>query len=202
MRISFWLLIVLLIVGAIFGAGGMITSIAFNRYTSTDAFCTSCHTMAFQANDPYFRHSVHRSNNEGVRPSCGDCHIPKINWFVETYTHVSSGLRDVYAESTKTFSGPKLWEARRIELATEVQADMHSQDSVTCRSCHDANAIQPTSDDGRKAHELQRQGSVTCVDCHTNLVHPAAASAAPSTTQLAPAPTTTEPAAPPPTKSK
>ena len=100
MRISFWLLIVLLIVGAVFGAGGMIASIVVNRYTSTDAFCTSCHTMAFQADDPYFQHSAHRSNNEGVRPSCGDCHIPKNNWFVETYTHVSSGLRDVYAEFT------------------------------------------------------------------------------------------------------
>ena len=81
-----------------------------------------------------------------MRPSCGDCHIPKTNWFVETYTHVSSGLRDAYAEFlTKNFSSPTLWEARRIELGQEVQADMHSQDSVTCRSCHDANAIHPPS---------------------------------------------------------
>jgi nitrate/TMAO reductase-like tetraheme cytochrome c subunit len=187
MRISFWLLIVLLIVGAVFGAGGMIASIAFNRYTSTDAFCTSCHTMAFQADDPYFQHSVHRSNNEGVRPSCGDCHIPKTNWFVETYTHVSSGLRDVYAESTKNLSDPKVWEARRIELAQEVQADMRSQDSVTCRSCHDVNAIHPPSEDGQKAHALLRQGGVTCVDCHTNLVHPAVP---PPATQPAASPTT------------
>ena len=103
MRISFWLLIVLLIVGAVLGAGGIIASIAFNRYTSTDAFCTSCHTMAFQADDPYFQHSAHRSANKGVRPSCGDCHIPKTNWFVETYTHVSSGLRDAYAEVHQKF---------------------------------------------------------------------------------------------------
>ena len=178
MRIGFWLLILLLIVGALFGAGGLLASLAFNRYTSTDAFCTSCHTMAFQAEDPYFQHSAHRSAAEGVRPSCGDCHIPKTNWFVETYTHVSSGLRDAYAENTKNFSSPMLWEARRIELATEVQADMHAQDSVTCRSCHDANAIHPASDDGQKAHALLRQGGVTCVDCHANLVHPAAASPA------------------------
>ena len=30
----------------------------------------------------------------------------------------------------------------------------------------------------QKAHALLRQGGVTCVDCHTNLVHPAAASPA------------------------
>jgi nitrate/TMAO reductase-like tetraheme cytochrome c subunit len=188
MRISLWLLIVLLIVGAVVGAGGIIASIAFNRYTSTDAFCTSCHSMTFQSDDPYFQRSAHRSNNEGVRPSCGDCHIPRTNWFVETHTHVSSGLRDVYAEYTKNFSDPKLWAARRIELAQEVQADMRAQDSVTCRSCHDANAIKPTSEDGQKSHALLRQGEVTCVDCHANLVHPAASppatrSSAPSTTE-------------------
>ncbi len=188
MRISLWLLMVLLIVGAVFGAGGVIASIAFNRSTSTDAFCTSCHTMALEADDPFFQHSSHRNNNEGMRPSCGDCHIPTTNWFVETYTHVSSGLRDVYAEYTKNFSDPKLWEARRTALAQQVQADMHAEDSVTCRSCHDANAIHPASEDGQKAHALLLQGGVTCVDCHTNLVHPAppppaTQSSAPSTTE-------------------
>jgi nitrate/TMAO reductase-like tetraheme cytochrome c subunit len=174
MRINRWLLVAVLVVGGVLGAGGIIGSIAFNRYTSTDAFCTSCHSMAFQADDPYFQRSAHRSNKEGVRPSCGDCHIPRNNWFVETYTHVSSGMRDALAESTHNFSDPKLWQARRIELAQEVHAEMHAQDSVTCRSCHDANAIQPVSDEGKKAHALLRQGGATCVDCHSNIVHPPA----------------------------
>ncbi len=174
MRINRWLLVALLIVGAVFGAGGIIASTVVNRYTSTDAFCTTCHTMAFQSDDPYFQHSAHRSNNEGVRPSCGDCHIPRNNWFVETYTHASSGAYDAFAEFAHNFSDPELWQARRIELAQEVHAQMHAQDSITCRTCHDANAIQPASDEGRKAHALLRQGGVTCVDCHTNLVHPPA----------------------------
>ena len=85
------------------------------------------------------------------------------------------GLRKMrYAEFTHNFSDPKLWEARRIELAPEVDAEMRAQDSVTCRSCHDANAIHPTSKEGQKAHALLRQGGVTCVDCHTNIVHPPA----------------------------
>jgi trimethylamine-N-oxide reductase (cytochrome c), cytochrome c-type subunit TorY len=174
MRISRWLLVSLLVVGAVVGAGGVIASIAVNRYTSTDAFCTSCHSMAFQADDPYFQHSAHRSNKEGVRPSCGDCHIPRNNWFVETYTHVSSGAYDAFVEFTHNFSDPKLWNAHRVELAQEVRATMRAQDSITCRGCHDANAVQPASEDGRKAHALLRQGGVTCVDCHANLVHPAA----------------------------
>ena len=172
MQLNRWLFVALLIVAALVGAGGVIASVAVNRYTSTDAFCTSCHTMALQADNAYFQHSAHRSNAEGVRPSCGDCHIPRNNWFIETYTHVTSGAKDVFVESTHNFSDPGVWEARRIELEPEVRAEMHAQDSITCRSCHDASAIMSTSDAGRQAHALLRQGVATCVDCHTNIVHP------------------------------
>jgi trimethylamine-N-oxide reductase cytochrome c-type subunit TorC len=174
MQTNRWLLVVLLVVGIFVGAGGIIFSVAVNRYTSTDAFCTSCHTMALQAADPYFQHSAHRSNNEGVRPSCGDCHIPKNNWFIETYTHVTSGAKDAFVESTHDFSDPKTWEARRVALALEVHAEMRAQDSVTCRSCHKPSAIHPTSESGRSSHALLLKGGVTCVDCHTNIVHPPA----------------------------
>jgi len=175
MRINRWLL-GSLFVGAVFGAGGILGSIAFNRYTSTDAFCTSCHSMAFQANNSYFQHTAHRTNFEGVRPSCSDCHIPRNSWLIETYTHVSSGTRDLFAEITHNYGDPKLWEARRLVLAPKVDAEMRAQDSSTCRSCHDANVIQPKSEDGRKAHALLSKGGVTCVDCHTDIVHPPAAS--------------------------
>ena len=171
MRVNRWLFVLVLLIGAVLGAGVIIASIAVNRYTSTEAFCTSCHSMEFVAADVDFQHSAHRSNNEGVRPSCGDCHIPKTNWFIETYTHVSTGTRDVFAEFTHNFGDEKIWEARRIELAHEVRADMRAQDSITCRSCHEAAVIQPTSEAGRAAHALLRQGRMTCIDCHFNLVH-------------------------------
>ena len=201
MRINRWQLVALLIVAAVVGAGGVIASVAVNKYTSTEAFCTSCHSMALQADDPYYQHSAHRSNKEGVQPNCGDCHIPRTNWFIETYTHVTSGAKDAYFELTTNVSDPKVWAARRIELATEVRTDMHDEDSVTCRSCHDANAIKPTSEEGQKAHALLRQGGVTCVDCHTNLVHPPAQPTAQAPTPApapAPAPTTQPPAGQPP----
>jgi nitrate/TMAO reductase-like tetraheme cytochrome c subunit len=167
-----WLLLLaLLAAGAVVGAGGIIVSLQVNRYTSTEAFCTSCHSMASVATDTHFLQSAHRANSEGVRPSCGDCHIPNNNWFVETYTHVTSGARDVVAEYTHNFSDPKIWEARRVELAQEVRSVMRSQDSVTCRSCHDAAVIQPKSEAGRAAHALLREGRMTCIDCHFNIVH-------------------------------
>ncbi|HMF25272.1 MAG TPA: NapC/NirT family cytochrome c [Pseudolabrys sp.] len=158
-------------IGFVLGAGAIITSIAFNHYTSTTEFCTSCHSMTFQLADPHFQKSVHWSNSKGVRPSCGDCHIPTTNWFIETYTHATSGIRDIIAELTHNYNDPKLWEARRRELAPETVAHMRAQDSVTCRSCHDASAIKPTTEDGRVAHATLKGGGVTCVDCHTNIVH-------------------------------
>jgi nitrate/TMAO reductase-like tetraheme cytochrome c subunit len=165
------LVLVLLVAGGFAGAGAMIASVEVNRATSTDAFCTSCHSMAHLASDPHFLQSAHRSNAEGVMPSCGDCHIPKTNWFVETYAHVTSGLRDVVAEYTHNYDDPTVWEARRIALAHEVRMLMREQDSVTCRGCHDAGTIRPASERGRAAHALMREGRMTCIDCHFNLVH-------------------------------
>jgi nitrate/TMAO reductase-like tetraheme cytochrome c subunit len=127
--------------------------------------------MTFIAKDPHFVASAHRANSEGVIATCANCHIPTTNWFVETYTHAKSGIRDVIAENTHDFSDPKIWEARRIALAHEVRDVMRGQDSVTCRSCHDASKVQPKSDRGQAAHAMLREGRMTCIDCHFNIVH-------------------------------
>jgi nitrate/TMAO reductase-like tetraheme cytochrome c subunit len=159
------------VVGGIVGAGALIASVEINHRTSTNEFCTSCHSMEMLAAEPQFAKSAHMSNDVGVSPSCGDCHIPSTNWFVETYAHVKSGIRDVIAENTNDFSDPEVWEARRIELAHEVRMKMREQDSLTCRSCHDATEIAPASAAGRAAHTLVAEGQRTCIDCHFNLVH-------------------------------
>jgi nitrate/TMAO reductase-like tetraheme cytochrome c subunit len=160
-----------LVAGGILGAAAILISLQVNEATSTEAFCTSCHSMKFVGNDAHYMGSVHRTNSAGVNPTCADCHIPKTNWFVETYTHVTSGVRDVIAENTHNFSDPKIWEARRVELAHEVRDIMRAQDSVTCRSCHDARTVQPKSQRGQAAHAMLREGRMTCIDCHFNLVH-------------------------------
>lgn len=172
MRGKNWLVIVgLLVVGAIVGAGGIIASVAVNRYTSGDAFCTSCHSMALVASDPHYVHSAHHANAEGVRVTCGACHIPATNWFVETYTHAADGIRDAFAEATHDYGNPAVWAARRVELAHEVRDEMRREDSVTCRSCHEAAVIEPTSEAGQAAHALMREKHLTCIDCHINLIH-------------------------------
>jgi len=165
------LIVIVFIVGGLAGAGAMLASLEINKSTSTDAFCTSCHSMQFVGDDPVFLHSAHHSNGFGVQPGCNDCHTRKANWFIETWDHASAATRDIFAEYTHDFSDPKVWAARRIELAHEVRDVMRAQDSVTCRSCHNAAAINPKSERGQAAHALMREGRMTCIDCHFNLVH-------------------------------
>ncbi len=167
-----WIAIFALVaVGALTGAAAIIASTQINRLTSTDAFCTSCHTMATLAEDPQYQRSTHRMNAAGALASCSDCHIPANNWFVETYTHAVYGIKDVVAEMTGNFGDPAVWNARRVELANNTRDAMRRNDGVTCRKCHDAAAIRPVSAAGRAAHAELAKGRMTCIDCHTDLVH-------------------------------
>jgi trimethylamine-N-oxide reductase cytochrome c-type subunit TorC len=172
MPVNRWLAIFgLIVIGGVVGAGTIIASTEINRRTSTDTFCTSCHSMATLVADPRFQQSGHKANAAGVRVGCADCHIPPGNWFVETFAHFSSGLKDVVADYTRNFDDPAVWQKRRTELAVEVRDLMRRNDSITCRKCHDAAAIRPASDAGRSAHAALQQGGATCIDCHANIVH-------------------------------
>ena len=172
MQFKRWVFFAVLLGSAAVGALAIIVTDVIYHKTATNEFCTSCHSMVFVAEDPYFKRSTHRSNSKGVLASCGDCHIPHTKWFVETYVKATSGARDVYYELTNNFKDPKNWAAHRAKLTEGTQARLRRWDSVTCRGCHDANAINPKSEDGKKSHAMLKEGGVTCVDCHASLVHP------------------------------
>ncbi len=115
-----WLAIfALLVVGAVLGAGAIVASTVVNQLTSTEAFCTSCHSMANVAADPHYLQSAHRNNAAGVLANCADCHVRSDNWFVETYSHVVDGIRDGIAEYTSNFDDPAAWAARLPALAQQ-----------------------------------------------------------------------------------
>lgn len=166
------------------GAGATIASVEFNKHTSTDAFCTSCHSMSSMTADSHYKESAHVANSAGVHPNCGSCHIPTTNWFIETYTHVRSGIRDVIAEMTTDFGDLKGWEARRREMAAEVRNDMRAQGNATCVGCH-TTTIKPASQTGQAVHASLPEG-VACVSCHRNLIHarPGSLSAADETNMI------------------
>jgi nitrate/TMAO reductase-like tetraheme cytochrome c subunit len=96
----------ILIAGGAIGAGFVIASTFVNTYTSTEAFCTSCHSMATVAADPHYMQSAHRTDAAGVLASCAGCHVPATNWFTETYSHAVDGIRDAIAEYTNNYSDP------------------------------------------------------------------------------------------------
>jgi nitrate/TMAO reductase-like tetraheme cytochrome c subunit len=166
-----WRFVLLLLVAALVGAGATIASVEFNRHTSTDKFCTSCHSHLIFPADPHYQQSAHINNSAGVRPSCGACHVPTTNFFIETYTHVTSGIRDVIAEWTTNFDDTKAWDARRIELAKGVRDHMRAWDNAPCKSCHTPASIKPASQVGQMIHASLPESQMACVDCHRNLVH-------------------------------
>jgi nitrate/TMAO reductase-like tetraheme cytochrome c subunit len=167
--------IALLAAGGVIGAGGIIASTFVNQYTSTDRFCTSCHTMAIMATDPRALSSPHERNAAGFRVSCADCHIPATNWFADTYLHAVNGIGDTIAEFTHDYGNTAVWNARRPALAEKVRTEMLGNDSLACRRCHDAPAIRPASEAGRAAHAMASEARMTCIQCHANLVHAPAA---------------------------
>lgn len=167
-----WIAVFALVaLGALIGAGGIIASTVINRVTSSEALCTSCHTMAAVAADAQFQKSPHRSNAVGVLAGCSDCHIPTDNWFIETYTHLASGIKDEIAEHTHDFSDPAVWNARRKALAGITRDILRRNGGVTCRKCHEVSAIRVAND----AHAALAKGQATCVDCHSIHTQPAAA---------------------------
>ena len=54
LRNRWLLLLAVLVAGGVLGAGAMIASLEGNKATSTDTFCTSCHSMKLVGNDPHF----------------------------------------------------------------------------------------------------------------------------------------------------
>jgi nitrate/TMAO reductase-like tetraheme cytochrome c subunit len=167
-----WRLVLGLFAAALVGAGGIIFLTEFNRHTSTTKFCTSCHSMAPIAGDPHYLQSAHINNSSGVSLNCGDCHIPKTNWFVETYVHQKSGIRDAIAEMTVYLDDRKGWDAHRIAMAKEVRDTMRGEGNATCKSCHAPANIKPASQSGQMIHaSLPPDDQTACVSCHRNLVH-------------------------------
>ena len=164
-----WGIVLPLLGAAVIGAGATIFTVEFNKHTSTDAFCSGCHSMSVMTDDPHYKQSAHVSNSAGARASCGQCHIPTKNIFHETYIHITSGIRDVIAEATTDFNSPA-WDARRRELAKGVHEHMRAWRNSTCTTCHAPASIKPASQTGQVIH-ASLPNDMACVSCHRNLVH-------------------------------
>ena len=146
------------------------------QYTSTDAFCASCHEM----NAPFeeLAHSMHGSNELGFRARCADCHEPPT--FVGSLARHIRASREAWYHLRGELNTPAKYENRRMELAQSVWTELKANDSAECRSCHTPAAMalakQPSSAAGVEAispatmHQ-SLAASFTCIDCHKGLAH-------------------------------
>ena len=160
-----------LLIGIAVGVVLVLGAEQMDHYTNTDKFCTSCHlTGELVAKSETYMTSTHRTRASGVRPLCSDCHIPK-GLVPATWTHVVKGVQDLYGQIRYDYTDPAVWQERRPELANAVRDWMLANDSVTCRSCHDQDAIKPVKKRGQVQHEEARESGMTCIACHYNLVH-------------------------------
>ncbi len=160
-------------VGAlVLGAGATVAVIVVvfggEAALSTTAFCTSCHSMSYPAEE--LRKSTHYGAL-GADPECKDCHIPQglTNFHLAVWAHIVDGSRDLMAEFTHDYSDKKKFNARRLEMAHNARLSLKAHDSITCRDCHKNS--RPPGKSAKAAHKKMETEGATCIDCHQNLVH-------------------------------
>lgn len=163
--------LIALVVGGFSGIVFMLFLIEFDHYTSSEAFCTSCHSMELAA-EPY-RSSVHYQPTSGVRASCGDCHVsPGV--FSATWDHFVGGkdlLKQIKGQLLgPDYDDPVIRALHRPEAAFAAREWFRKNNSHTCKRCHVQEAIVGKRADTLAIHQEDTQNK-TCVDCHINLVH-------------------------------
>jgi nitrate/TMAO reductase-like tetraheme cytochrome c subunit len=156
-----------LVLGGLAGVGLMVFLIEFDHFTSSNEFCTSCHSMSYA--DESYRQSPHYNSSSGVRASCGDCHVSE-GVFAATWDHIL-GTKDLL----KQLFGPD-YDDPTINMLHLPEAAFHARQwfkkngSATCQRCHELEAIQGKRANTAAIHQEETEGK-TCVECHYNLVH-------------------------------
>ena len=160
-----------LLIGGFAGILFIMVLIEFDHFTSSEQFCTGCHSMELVA-VPY-RESSHYRSASGVRASCGDCHVSE-GVFAATWDHFIGG-KDLINQVRGALIGPDhddpVIAALTLPDAAFAARDWFlKRDSATCQRCHDPEAILG-SRLGTEAVHKEDAKDKTCIECHINLVH-------------------------------
>ncbi len=156
-----------LVTGGIAGVAFVLMLIEFDHFTSTEAFCTTCHSMEIAAL-PY-RESAHFNPSSGVRAECGDCHVSE-GVFAATWDHLL-GTKDLLAQLFgPDYDDPVINTLHLPDAAFTARRWFKGNESATCRRCHVQTAIVGTRPDTLDIHREDAKDK-TCIDCHYNLVH-------------------------------
>lgn len=156
-----------LVIGGLAGVVFILFLIEFDHFTSTEEFCTTCHSMELVA-EPY-RESVHYAPSSGVQASCGDCHV-SVGVFAATWDHFL-GTKDLINQIFgPDYDDPVINVLHLPEAAFAARKWFKATNSATCKRCHVQEAINGTRPDTLLIHQEDAKGK-TCIDCHYNLVH-------------------------------
>jgi nitrate/TMAO reductase-like tetraheme cytochrome c subunit len=157
-----------LVAGGIGGVVFMFFLLEFDHYTSSNEFCTTCHSMSYA--DDVYQQSAHYNSRSGVRASCGDCHVSE-GVIMATYDH-AVGTKDLVKQlfSSTNYDDPVVNLLHMPEAAFAARDWFRERDSATCKRCHTLEAIQGARANTAAIHLEETEGK-TCVDCHYNLVH-------------------------------
>ena len=148
--------------------GGFNTAMEF---TNTETFCLSCHEMRSNVYQELSR-TVHFSNRSGVRAICSDCHVPH-NW-TDKIARKMQASKEVWGHLFGTISTRQKFVDRRRVLAEHEWARFKANDSLECRNCHSAVAMDLSKQAPRAARIHQQYlltGQRTCIDCHKGIAH-------------------------------
>lgn len=139
-------------------------------WTNTEQFCIGCHEMRENVYAE-FKGTIHDVNRSGVRAICSNCHVPH-----EPIPLIKRKIRaslEVWGHLTGVIDTKEKFEAHRYELATRVWTRMKQTDSLECRNCHHADAMEPEkqSEKARARHAKMKAQGMTCIDCHFGIAH-------------------------------
>ncbi len=160
-------IVIALVLGGLAGVLFMTFLLEFDHYSSTNEFCTSCHSMTYVAED--YRQSVHYNPVSGVRAQCGDCHV-SAGVFAATWDHLKGG-KDLWKQLFgDDYDDPVVNALHLPDAAFATREWFRETGSATCQRCHVLEAIQGKRADTAAIHREETQGK-TCIECHENLVH-------------------------------
>ena len=156
-----------LVVGGLAGIAFMAFLIEFDHFTSSNVFCTTCHSMTYA--EESYEASLHFNSASGVRASCGDCHVSE-GVFAATWDH-AVGTKDLIKQLFgPDYDDPVINALHLPDAAFHARKWLKDRDSATCKRCHVLEAIQGKRANTAAIHLEETEGK-TCIDCHYNLVH-------------------------------
>ncbi len=164
-----WPWLVFVLVGLAVGVAGSGVTAGALWFTSTDAFCSSCHAQNIV---PEWQKSVHYANAVGFKAGCADCHEPHDP--VGMLLRKTAAVNEVWNQLLGTISTPEKFEAHRLELAQKEWARLRADNSQECRDCHQVSQMSdPAKAFLNTMHRTALANGRACVDCHKGVAHKA-----------------------------